>query len=218
MPKSKTPTSVRVRIPLTQPWFEIRRSEIQGRGAFAVRRIPKGTRLIEYTGERITHQQADKRYDDEAKGRHHTFLFIASRRWVVDARREGSEAKYINHSCDPNCEAVIERGRIFIEAIKTIPAGTELSYDYSYGRDGTETPEDEARYVCLCGTKKCRGSILEPKKAPRTPRYAKTAKHPARGTDTTSRAGTKRGAKKTGAGKKGATKTGAKRTRTATRR
>lgn len=160
---SASDTSVRVRIPLTQPWFEIRRSAIQGRGAFAVRTIPKGTRVVEYTGERITHAQADKRYDDEAMGRHHTFLFIATQRTVVDARLEGSEAKYINHSCDPNCEAVIDRGRIFIEAVKTIRAGQELSYDYSYGRDGTETPADERRYACRCGTRKCRGSILEAK-------------------------------------------------------
>lgn len=149
---------------LTQPWFEIRRSAIQGRGAFAVRSIPKGTRIIEYTGERITHKQADKRYDDEAMGRHHTFLFIATQRTVVDARLTGSEAKYINHSCDPNCEAVIDGGRIFIEAVKNIRPGVELSYDYSYGRDGTETPADERRYRCLCGKKKCRGSILEPKR------------------------------------------------------
>lgn len=160
---STSAASVRVRIPLTQPWFEIRRSAIQGRGAFAVRTIPKGTRVVEYTGERITHAQADKRYDDEAMGRHHTFLFIATQRTVVDARLEGSEAKYINHSCDPNCEAVIDRGRIFIEAVKTIRAGQELSYDYSYGRDGTETPADERRYACRCGTRKCRGSILESK-------------------------------------------------------
>jgi SET domain-containing protein len=157
------PASVRVRIPLTQPWFEIRRSVIQGRGAFAVRAIPKGTRIIEYTGERISHAEADKRYDDEAMGRHHTFLFIATQRTVVDARKQGSEAKYINHACDPNCEAVIDGGRIFIESIKAIRAGQELTYDYSYGRDGTETPADERRYACRCGSRKCRGSILEAK-------------------------------------------------------
>ena len=164
MPSTKpSVASVRVRIALTQPWFEIRRSGIQGRGAFAVRPIPKGTRIIEYTGERITHAQADKRYDDEAMGRHHTFLFIATQRTVVDARTQGSEAKYINHACDPNCEAVIDGGRIFIEAIKAIRTGQELTYDYSYGRDGTETPADERRYRCKCGSRKCRGSILEPK-------------------------------------------------------
>lgn len=155
--------SVRVRIPLTQPWFEIRRSEIQGRGAFAVRPIPKGTRIVEYTGERISHKEADKRYDDEAMGRHHTFLFIATQRTVVDARHHGNEAKYINHACEPNCEAVIDGGRIFIEAVKAIRTGQELTYDYSYGRDGTETEADERRYRCLCGTRKCRGSILEAK-------------------------------------------------------
>lgn len=171
MPSTSSPRSVRVDIPLTQPWFEIRRSGIQGRGAFAVTTIPKGTRIIEYTGERISHAEADKRYDDEAMGRHHTFLFIATTRTVVDARLEGSEAKYINHACDPNCEAVIDRGRIFIEAVKRIRAGEELVYDYSYGRDGTETAADERRYRCKCGSKKCRGSILESKPDEATKRH-----------------------------------------------
>jgi hypothetical protein len=158
---SKAAGTTRVRITLTQPWFEIRRSVIQGRGAFAVTTIPKGTRIIEYTGERISHAEADKRYDAEAQGRHHTFLFIATQRTVVDARHEGNEAKYINHSCEPNCEAVIDGGRIFIEAVKRIRPGEELVYDYQYGRDGTETPEDEARYACRCGSRRCRGTILE---------------------------------------------------------
>lgn len=173
MPTSSRPRTAavtrRLRLPLTQPWFEIRSSAIQGRGAFAVRPIPKGTRVVEYTGERISHAEADRRYDDEAMGRHHTFLFIATRRTVVDARREGSEAKYINHSCAPNCEAVIERGRIFIEATRAIRTGEELTYDYSYGRDGTETAADERRYRCRCGARTCRGSILEPKAEPATP-------------------------------------------------
>ncbi len=155
--------SARVRVPLTQPWFEIRRSPIQGLGAFAVRPIPAHTRLIEYTGERIGHALAESRRAREAKGRHHTFLFMATRRTVVDARVHGNEAKYINHSCDPNCRVVIEKGRIWIEARKAIRTGQELAYDYSLGRDGTETAADEARARCRCGTRKCRGSILEPK-------------------------------------------------------
>jgi SET domain-containing protein len=158
-----TTSSVRVRMQLTQPWFEIRRSPIQGRGAFAVRAIPKGTRLIEYTGERIGHARFDVRHAREAKARrHHTFLFMATRRTVVDSRVQGNEAKYINHSCDPNCRSVIEKGRIYIETRKAVRKGQELAFDYSYRRNGTETAADEARFRCHCGAKKCRGSMLRP--------------------------------------------------------
>lgn len=156
-------TSPRLRVKLSQPWFDIRRSPVQGRGAFAMRSIPKGTRLIEYTGERIGHARFAARHAAESKGRrHHTFLFQATRRTVVDARGHGNEAKYINHSCQPNCRAVIDKGRIFIETCTAIRAGEELAYDYSYRRAGMETAADEARYACHCGTARCRGSILAP--------------------------------------------------------
>lgn len=149
--------------------FEIRNSPIQGRGAFATVDIPKGTRLIEYTGEKISHDVADQRYDDEKMKRHHTFLFTLNDNWIIDAANGGNEAMYINHSCDPNCEAVIvgER-RIYIEARKNIKAGTELVYDYQYERRDDHTAEDERFYACRCGSAKCRGSILMPKKRGRT--------------------------------------------------
>ena len=110
-----------------QPYFEIRTSPIQGRGAFATRRIRKGTRLIEYVGERISHAEADRRYDDDTMKRHHTFLFTLNNRTVIDAGVNGNEARFINHSCDPNCQAIEEDGRIFIEAIRNIQPGTELT-------------------------------------------------------------------------------------------
>jgi SET domain-containing protein len=145
------------------PYFELRRSGIQGTGAFATRTIRKGTRIIEYLGQRISWRTADKRYDDERMSRHHTFLFTVDDRTVIDAAVNGNDARFINHSCDPNCEAVNERKRIFIEAVKTIPAGTELVYDYQYERTDDHTPEDERFYQCRCGSPKCRGSILAPK-------------------------------------------------------
>jgi SET domain-containing protein len=145
------------------PYFELRRSEIQGTGAFAIRTIRKGTRIIEYLGQRISWRTADKRYDDEKMSRHHTFLFTVDDRTVIDAGVNGNDARFINHSCDPNCEAVNDRKRIFIEAIKTIPAGTELLYDYQYERTDDHTESDERFYACRCGSPKCRGSILAPK-------------------------------------------------------
>jgi uncharacterized protein len=148
----------------TRPFFELRRSPIQGRGAFAVRMIRTGTRIIEYTGERISQEEADRRYNDEKMERHHTFLFTLDDDTVVDAAVGGNDARFINHSCDPNCEAVIEDGRIYIEAIRTIHPGEELAYDYQYERTDETTEADERLYVCTCGAPNCRGTILAPKK------------------------------------------------------
>lgn len=148
-------------------YFEIRRSRIQGRGAFALRRLRVGTRLIEYLGERITPEAADARYDEDLGVRHHTFLFSVDKKTVIDAAVNGNEARFINHSCDPNCEAVDDDGRIFIEVIRTIHPGEELSYDYQYERDDDYDEEREAHYVCRCGAENCRGTILAPKKKTR---------------------------------------------------
>lgn len=143
--------------------FVVRGSKIAGRGAFATRPIRKGERIIEYLGERVSHAVADERYDDHKNGVHHTFLFSVSTRVVIDASVDGNEARFINHSCDPNCESVIEGGRVFIDAAKAIKTGTELVYDYAYTRDGSETEEEETGlYGCRCGAKSCRGTILAP--------------------------------------------------------
>ncbi|HUF25947.1 MAG TPA: SET domain-containing protein-lysine N-methyltransferase [Gemmatimonadaceae bacterium] len=170
------------------PLFELRRSRIQGTGAFALTRIPKGTRIIEYTGEKISNSEADRRYDDDTMSRHHTFLFTLSSRTVVDAAVGGNEARFINHSCAPNCEAVIERGRIFIESIREIPLGAELAYDYAYERSEDHTEDDESLYACRCGAAACRGTILAPP--------ARKGKRPARSR--------KKSARKTGAKKQAA--------------
>jgi uncharacterized protein len=142
-------------------WFELRRSRIQGVGAFALQDIPKGTRIIEYTGEKITNAEADRRYDDAKMKRHHTFLFILNQRTVVDAATGGNESMFINHSCEPNCEAEISRGKIWIQAIRSIPAGTELTYDYQFENDPDYTDDDLRFYSCRCGSPKCRGTIVK---------------------------------------------------------
>jgi SET domain-containing protein len=152
--------------------IEVRRSRIQGRGVFATRRIRKGQRIIEYTGERITDEQADQRYNDAAMKRHHTFLFKVEDNLVVDADRGGNAARFINHSCDPNCEAVIEGEQIYIEAIRNIQPGVELAYDYQFDAD---EPLAEAikQYPCRCGAKNCRGTIVKPKRRRRAGRNGK---------------------------------------------
>ena len=139
--------------------YEICRSRIQGRGVFAQRRIRPGQRIIEYTGERISNAEADRRYDDENMRRHHTYLFTLDRETVVDGNSGGNDSRLINHSCDPNCEAVIEDEVIWIYAKKNIQPGAELAYDYQYER--TNDPDDEKRYTCRCGSRNCRGSLMK---------------------------------------------------------
>lgn len=143
--------------------FEVRDSPISGQGAFAIRPIKKGERLIEYVGERIAHPVANERYDDDSMEEHHTFLFSVSSRTVIDATHTGNESRYINHSCDLNCESEVERGRVYIFSLRDIKVGEELHYDYAYERSGDETEKEEAQYRCLCGAKHCRGSIMEAK-------------------------------------------------------
>ncbi len=140
--------------------YEVRRSKIQGRGAFAIKPIRTGQIVDEYWGQRITHEEADRRYDDN-QGRHHTFLFVLDDDTVLDARYGGNDARFINHSCDPNCETEIEDGHIYIKAIKPISPETELTYDYRFEWQDEYEPEDIRYYACRCGSKKCRGTILK---------------------------------------------------------
>jgi uncharacterized protein len=149
-------------------WFELRRSPIQGVGAFAIQDIPKGTRLIEYTGEKITNAEADRRAEDDKTSRHHTFLFVLNQKQVVDATYGGNESMYINHSCDPNAETFITRGRIWIDSMRPIKAGEEITYDYQYDMDPKYTDKDLFElYACRCGTAKCRKTIVKTRRRPK---------------------------------------------------
>jgi uncharacterized protein len=148
----------------SDPLYVVRKSSIHGRGVFANRYIRKGTRIVEYTGERISNREADRRYDDTRMKRHHTFLFTLDKKTVVDGAVSagGGDASFINHSCDPNCEAIIRGKRIFIHAKRGIYPGTELAYDYQYERTGDNDEEMEKFYVCRCGAENCRGTIMKP--------------------------------------------------------
>ena len=155
-----------------EPLYVVRNSEIHGRGVFALRRIRKGTRILEYTGERISNKEADRRYDDDKMKRHHTFLFTLDSKTCIDGsiRTGGGDASFINHSCDPNCEAVITGRKIFIHALHTIEPGTELAYDYQYERTGKGDAKLEKFYICNCGAPNCRGSFMKPAKKKKRPR------------------------------------------------
>ena len=150
------------RAPRRAPYFAVRRSRVHGRGAFALRRIRKGTRIVEYLGERVSHREADRRYEDRDSRDNHTFLFIVDARTVIDAGAGGNDARFINHSCKPNCETVIETKRVYIEAIRTIEPGEEISYDYQLARSPDDPPDADQIYACRCGHAECRGSMLWP--------------------------------------------------------
>lgn len=139
---------------------EVRNSPIHGRGVYAVKPIKKGTRIMEYVGERITHSEADRRFWDKGEDGH-TFLFVVNRRTVIDGTHHGNDARYINHKCEANCETVTEDNRIFIDAIKDIKTGQELGYDYQLTWESSDEPEDLALYACRCGAKRCRGTMLD---------------------------------------------------------
>lgn len=142
----------------------LRRSGIHGKGVFAREFIPAGTRLIEYVGERITEAEADARYPDEPGVEHHTFLFAIDGDVVIDAAFRGNTARWINHSCDPNCDAVVEDQRVFIESVRDIAPGEELTYDYNFILDERHSPAMKRRYPCICGAANCRGTILAKKR------------------------------------------------------
>ena len=131
---------------------------------FALGAIPKGARLIEYKGERISHAEADARYDEAHRRSPHTMLFTVDDEVVIDATRRGNSARWINHSCAPNCEAVDQEGRIFIETIRPVRPGEELCYDYNLQLDEPHTAVAKRKYACHCGARRCRGTLLGSKR------------------------------------------------------
>jgi uncharacterized protein len=147
---------------VTSALIEVRNSPVHGRGVFAVAPIRKGTRIIEYLGERVSHKAADDRYDDHDVNDNHTFLFIVDKHTVIDAAVGGNDARFINHQCEGNCESVIEHRRVFIDAARDIAAGDELGYDYEIGREKDDPPNVDEIYACRCGSPKCRGTMLWP--------------------------------------------------------
>jgi uncharacterized protein len=163
VPKSKVTAGASTETAALLP-FEIRDSLIHGKGAFALRRIAAGTRLIEYAGERLTPGQADARYPDTPDEQHHTFLFAIDDDVVIDAAVNGNEARWINHSCDPNCDAVVDDKRIWIETTRDVEPGEELAYDYAFVLEERHTPAAKRRYPCYCGATTCRGTMLTSKR------------------------------------------------------
>lgn len=142
-------------------YFQVRRSGIHGHGGFALRRIRKGTRIIEYAGERISQKEADRRQKDNGTPHYHTVQFTVDENICIDAGRHGNAARFINHSCDPNCDTVNDGGHIFIEAIRNIQPGVELTYDYWLTGAQPRTKSEREFYACRCGSSNCRGTMCQ---------------------------------------------------------
>lgn len=158
MKKDKTASSEQ------KPPFKVRNSKIHGRGVFATRKIEPETCLIEYEGERISAKKADKRAGADPDNPFHTFFFSLENGKVIDGGVDGSDARWINHGCDPNCEAREEKGRVHIYALREIKRGEELSYDYRLQLDERHTPKLKKAYECRCGASNCRHTMLAPKR------------------------------------------------------
>ncbi len=144
--------------------LQVRRSSVHGRGVFALRPLSEGERLIEYKGEVIEWDEAMRRHPHDPSDPNHTFYFHLDDGRVIDGAYQGNSARWINHACDPNCEAQEDAGRIFIYALRDIAPGEELFFDYRLVLDERYTPKVKKQYACHCGASNCRGTMLGPKR------------------------------------------------------
>lgn len=158
--------------------WKVRKSKIHGTGVVAACDIPKNTKVIEYIGEKVTKKEGDKRSENRIKKYLHSkktgsvYIFELNSRYDIDGTPKYNKARYINHSCDPNCEVDIIRGHIWISSIKEIKKGQELTYDYGYEFD----KEDYKDHICKCGSKKCIGYIISSDDWPKYKRFLRRKK------------------------------------------
>ncbi len=140
----------------------VKKSKVHGHGVFANSKISKSEKIIEYIGEKISKKEGDKRSNARltkylgSKKTGSVYIFELDKKYDIDGSPLYNKARYINHSCDPNCEVEISNGRIWISSIKNIKKGEELTYDYGYEFDS----DDYKDHVCKCGSKKCIGYII----------------------------------------------------------
>ncbi|MFO1222462.1 MAG: SET domain-containing protein-lysine N-methyltransferase [Burkholderiaceae bacterium] len=146
--------------------IQVRRSGVHGRGVYALRPIARGETIIEYKGQMITWKQAEARHPHDPDDPDHTFFFHIDEEHVIDAAVGGNAARWINHACNPNCESDVDeqRHRVFIKALRAIRPGEELFYDYGLVIDERYTPKVKKQFACRCGARRCRGTMLAPKR------------------------------------------------------
>jgi len=154
----------------------MRRSDVHGNGVFAVEDLAEGETLIEYKGEVINWKEALRRHPHDPAQPNHTFYFHIDDGRVIDGNVNGNAARWINHSCEPNCEADEVNGRVYIKALRNIAAGEELNYDYGLIIDEPYTPKLLAEFPCWCGSENCRGTLLTPKDEDEEKKKKKKAK------------------------------------------
>jgi hypothetical protein len=140
----------------------VRRSGVHGKGVFAIEPIAAGERLIEYKGERISWKEALRRHPHNPAEPNHTFYFALDSGKVIDGKVDGNSARWINHSCAPNCEAEEIDGHVYVHALRDIAEGEEVFYDYGLVIDSRQTKKLKKEYECRCGARKCRGTMLAP--------------------------------------------------------
>ena len=176
MKKINTPKENEESKKTINPYIVVKSSDIHNKGIFARKDIAEGTLIIEYVGEKITKKESERRAeivlnkskDDETHGA--VYLFELNKRYDIDGNVEYNTARYINHSCDPNCETENRRGHIWIVALRDIEKGEELSYNYGYGY------EDYEEHICRCNSDKCIGYILAEEHWPKLKRKLKRKK------------------------------------------
>ncbi len=145
----------------------VKSSGIHNKGVFAKKDISKGTKIIEYVGEKITKAQSEKVGDRHFENsKNHTvdggvYIFELNKKYDINGKVSWNPARYINHSCSPNAETDILKGHIWIIAIKDIKKGDEITYNYGYDLD------DYTEHPCLCGSKNCIGYIAAEEKWPK---------------------------------------------------
>ena len=152
--------------------IQTRRSGVHGKGVFAAQDIAEGETIIEYVGEVIDWQEAQDRHPHDPSQPNHTFYFQVDDERVIDATHKGNSSRWINHSCAPNCEALIvehdggdrRRDKVVIEALRDIAVGEELTYNYGIRLAERHTPRLKKIWACHCGAAGCSGTLLQPKR------------------------------------------------------
>ena len=164
MPTSPASTPATAPARLAGRRIQVRRSGVHGKGVFCIAALAKGEAVIEYKGETVTWKEALRRHPHDPAHPDHTFYFHLDDEHVIDGKVDGNSARWINHSCRPNCEAEEDAGRVFIVALRKIKPGEELFFDYGLILDERQTAKVRKRYECRCGARACRGTMLAPKR------------------------------------------------------
>ncbi len=158
--------------------WKVKKSKVHGTGVFAAQKITKNSKVIEYIGRKVSKSEGDKISENRlkkylnSKKTGSVYVFELNKRFDIDGSPLYNKARYINHSCSPNCEVDVIRGHIWISSIKNIKEGEELSYDYGY-----EFDEDYKDHVCKCGSKNCIGYIISKNDWPKYKRKVKNKKN-----------------------------------------